>query len=106
MERKVLVVCSVVGLLGILSAVTGFVAEATRIKVFSYEPIFNFLSFGLFYFGFSLAFDFNFVGFSWLLKLLRKMEGGKVWCRFLFFLFGFLVNFRRQCIFLEWLLFC
>lgn len=39
MERKVLVVCSVVGLLGILSAVTGFVAEATRIKV-----IFSFIS--------------------------------------------------------------
>lgn len=37
MERKVLVVCSVVGLLGILSAVTGFVAEATRIKVISYD---------------------------------------------------------------------
>ncbi|XP_022995248.1 uncharacterized protein LOC111490852 [Cucurbita maxima] len=32
MERRVLMVCSVVGLLGILSAVTGFVAEATRIK--------------------------------------------------------------------------
>ncbi|KAG7017102.1 hypothetical protein SDJN02_22214, partial [Cucurbita argyrosperma subsp. argyrosperma] len=32
MERRVLVVCSVVGLLGILSSVTAFVAEATRIK--------------------------------------------------------------------------
>ena len=41
MERRVLMVCSVVGLLGILSAVTGFVAEATRIKVISYHFCFN-----------------------------------------------------------------
>lgn len=34
MERNVLLICSVVGFLGILSAVTGFAAEATRIKVF------------------------------------------------------------------------
>nr|GMC96492.1 Fc receptor-like protein [Ipomoea batatas] len=32
MERNVLLICSVVGFLGILSAVTGFAAEATRIK--------------------------------------------------------------------------
>ncbi|CAL5367898.1 unnamed protein product [Camellia sinensis] len=32
MERKVIVVCSVVGFLGLLCAVTGFAAEATRIK--------------------------------------------------------------------------
>lgn len=33
MERKVVLVCSVGGLLGLLSAATGFAAEATRIKV-------------------------------------------------------------------------
>lgn len=33
MERKVLLVSSVVGLLGLLSAATGFGAEGTRIKV-------------------------------------------------------------------------
>ncbi|KAK6129404.1 hypothetical protein DH2020_036856 [Rehmannia glutinosa] len=32
MERKVIVLCCVVGFLGILSAATGFVAEAKRIK--------------------------------------------------------------------------
>ncbi|CAI9087070.1 OLC1v1021043C1 [Oldenlandia corymbosa var. corymbosa] len=32
MERKVQVICGVVGLLGLLSAATGFAAEATRIK--------------------------------------------------------------------------
>ncbi|GLT28364.1 hypothetical protein SLA2020_073370 [Shorea laevis] len=32
MERKVVVICGVVGLLGLLSAATGFAAEATRIK--------------------------------------------------------------------------
>ncbi|XP_021282302.1 uncharacterized protein LOC110415120 [Herrania umbratica] len=32
MERKAIVLCSVVGFLGILSAVTGFAAEATRIQ--------------------------------------------------------------------------
>ncbi|XP_028080260.1 uncharacterized protein LOC114281870 isoform X1 [Camellia sinensis] len=32
MERKVIVVCLVVGFLGLLCAVTGFAAEATRIK--------------------------------------------------------------------------
>ncbi|KAJ4826762.1 hypothetical protein Tsubulata_028503 [Turnera subulata] len=32
MERKAVVLCSVVGFLGILSASTGFAAEATRIK--------------------------------------------------------------------------
>ncbi|XP_052186473.1 protein MODIFYING WALL LIGNIN-1-like [Diospyros lotus] len=32
MEKKAIVVCSVVGFLGLLSAVTGFAAEATRIK--------------------------------------------------------------------------
>ncbi|KAH7571457.1 hypothetical protein ACOSQ2_014243 [Xanthoceras sorbifolium] len=32
MERKVVLLCSVVGLLGLLSAATGFGAEATRIK--------------------------------------------------------------------------
>ncbi|CAK7340119.1 unnamed protein product [Dovyalis caffra] len=32
MERKTLVLCSVVGLLGLVSAATGFGAEATRIK--------------------------------------------------------------------------
>ncbi|KAK4433202.1 hypothetical protein Salat_1082400 [Sesamum alatum] len=32
MERKVMIVCSVVGFLGLLSAVTGFAAEAKRIK--------------------------------------------------------------------------
>ncbi|KAK8713277.1 hypothetical protein V6N13_148498 [Hibiscus sabdariffa] len=32
MERKGIVLCSVVALLGVLSAVTGFAAEATRIK--------------------------------------------------------------------------
>ncbi|KAI3432180.1 uncharacterized protein J3R85_007585 [Psidium guajava] len=32
MERKVVVICSVVGFLGLLSAATGFGAEATRIK--------------------------------------------------------------------------
>ncbi|KAG8390495.1 hypothetical protein BUALT_Bualt01G0089300 [Buddleja alternifolia] len=32
MERKVIVVCCVVGLLGLLSAATGFAAEAKRIK--------------------------------------------------------------------------
>ena len=33
MERKVVVICSVVGFLGLLSAATGFGAEGTRIKV-------------------------------------------------------------------------
>ena len=33
MERKVLLVCCVVGFLGLLSAATSFGAEATRIKV-------------------------------------------------------------------------
>lgn len=33
MERKVLLVCCAVGLLGLLSAATGFGAEVTRIKV-------------------------------------------------------------------------
>ncbi|XP_022742116.1 uncharacterized protein LOC111293601 [Durio zibethinus] len=33
MERKALVLCSVVAFLGVLSAATGFAAEATRIKV-------------------------------------------------------------------------
>lgn len=33
MERKVVVVCGVVGFLGLLSAATGFAAEGTRIKV-------------------------------------------------------------------------
>lgn len=33
MERKVIVVCSIVGFLGLLSAVTGFAAEAKRVKV-------------------------------------------------------------------------
>ncbi|KAL2556433.1 hypothetical protein Fot_01256 [Forsythia ovata] len=32
MERKVIIVCSVVGFLGLLSAATGFAAEAKRIK--------------------------------------------------------------------------
>ncbi|EOY09992.1 PREDICTED: uncharacterized protein LOC18599450 [Theobroma cacao] len=32
MERKAIVLCNVVGFLGILSAVTGFAAEATRIQ--------------------------------------------------------------------------
>ncbi|KAG8381649.1 hypothetical protein BUALT_Bualt06G0143500 [Buddleja alternifolia] len=32
MERKVIIVCCVVGFLGLLSAATGFAAEATRIK--------------------------------------------------------------------------
>uniref|UniRef100_A0A2N9G1J9 Uncharacterized protein n=1 Tax=Fagus sylvatica TaxID=28930 RepID=A0A2N9G1J9_FAGSY len=32
MERKVVVICSVVGFLGLLSAATGFGAEGTRIK--------------------------------------------------------------------------
>lgn len=33
MERKVMVVCAVVGFLGVLSAALGFAAEATRVKV-------------------------------------------------------------------------
>lgn len=33
MERKVVVICCVVGFLALLSAATGFAAEATRIKV-------------------------------------------------------------------------
>jgi hypothetical protein len=33
MERKVVVVCSVVGFLGVLSAALGFAAEGTRVKV-------------------------------------------------------------------------
>lgn len=33
MERKVVVVCAVVGFLGLLSAALSFAAEATRIKV-------------------------------------------------------------------------
>lgn len=33
MERRGIVVCSVVGFLGLLCAATGFAAEATRIKV-------------------------------------------------------------------------
>ncbi|XAR52100.1 hypothetical protein NMG60_11020001 [Bertholletia excelsa] len=32
MERKIILICSVVGFLGLLSAATGFAAEATRIK--------------------------------------------------------------------------
>ncbi|KAL3342425.1 hypothetical protein AABB24_026443 [Solanum stoloniferum] len=32
MERKSIIICGVVGFLGLLSAVTGFAAEATRIK--------------------------------------------------------------------------
>jgi hypothetical protein len=44
MERKALVLCSVVGLLGLLSVATGFGAEATRIKV----KFFFFFSFQLF----------------------------------------------------------
>jgi hypothetical protein len=41
MERKVLVLCSVVGLLGLLSVATGFGAEATRIKVKCFFSHFN-----------------------------------------------------------------
>lgn len=33
MERRVIIVCCVVGFLGLLSAATGFAAEAKRIKV-------------------------------------------------------------------------
>jgi hypothetical protein len=33
MERRVVIVCSVVGFLGILSAALGFAAEGTRVKV-------------------------------------------------------------------------
>jgi hypothetical protein len=33
MERKVVVVCAVVGFLGVLSAALGFAAEGTRVKV-------------------------------------------------------------------------
>lgn len=33
MERKVIVICFVVGLLGLISAAAGFAAEAKRIKV-------------------------------------------------------------------------
>ncbi|KAK3128250.1 hypothetical protein QOZ80_6BG0458930 [Eleusine coracana subsp. coracana] len=33
MERKVVIVCAVVGFLGVLSAALGFAAEATRVKV-------------------------------------------------------------------------
>jgi hypothetical protein len=36
MERKVVVVCAVVGFLGVLSAALGFAAEGTRVKVRSY----------------------------------------------------------------------
>lgn len=39
MERKVVVVCAVVGFLGVLSAALGFAAEGTRVKVrFSSQP--------------------------------------------------------------------
>ncbi|KAK9192801.1 hypothetical protein WN944_003494 [Citrus x changshan-huyou] len=38
MERKVLALCSTVGLLGLLSAATGFGAEATRIKLATKIP--------------------------------------------------------------------
>lgn len=33
MDRKALLICSVIGFLGLLSAAAGFAAEATRIKV-------------------------------------------------------------------------
>ena len=33
MERRVVVICAVVGVLGLLSVILGFVAEATKIKV-------------------------------------------------------------------------
>lgn len=33
MERRVKIICSIVGFLGLLSAATGFAAEAKRIKV-------------------------------------------------------------------------
>lgn len=33
-ERKMIVVCCIVGFLGLLSAATGFAAEAKRIKVY------------------------------------------------------------------------
>ena len=33
MERKALVVCALVGFLGVLSAALGFAAEGTRVKV-------------------------------------------------------------------------
>ncbi|CAH9070147.1 unnamed protein product [Cuscuta europaea] len=39
MERNVVVVCSVAGLLGLLSAVAGFAAEATKIKGYQVEFI-------------------------------------------------------------------
>lgn len=107
MERKVLVVCSVVGLLGILSAVTGFVAEATRIKV-----IFSFISACnpslVFFRLFFLTLDFTCIWvsvFGFLLyfstvlladEINEENGGGKF-----FFLFRSFVNFRWQCILLE-----
>ncbi|KAF3950213.1 hypothetical protein CMV_024002 [Castanea mollissima] len=33
MERRVVVICAVVGILGLLSVILGFVAEATKIKI-------------------------------------------------------------------------
>lgn len=46
MERKALIVCCVVGFLGLLSAATSFAAEATRIKVSVYFLFFcSFLAF-------------------------------------------------------------
>jgi len=40
MERKVMIVCCVVGFLGLLSAATSFAAEATRVKVSVFFPFF------------------------------------------------------------------
>lgn len=39
MERKAIVVCCVVGFLGLLSAATGFAAEAKRIKVYMWSRL-------------------------------------------------------------------
>jgi hypothetical protein len=48
------VICSVVGFLGLLSAATGFGAEGTRIKVNKNTACFLFLCFFFFFFFFFL----------------------------------------------------
>jgi hypothetical protein len=52
------VICSVVGFLGLLSAATGFGAEGTRIKVNKNTACFVFVGFFFFFFFFFFAYIF------------------------------------------------
>lgn len=94
MERRVLVVCSVAGLLGILSSVTAFVAEATRIKVISYDFPFRFPFFALDFTCISFCVHGFLLHFVIILldSVITEENGrGKVF----FLLFMSLVNSRR-----------